>query len=79
MVPPAHSVLQLLFLHWSAVVFIARSKFDDTDRQMWVFCGLHGTHWYTEGAIPFAVKDLAHPSCNRSFLLVLVLLLGTQY
>ena len=39
---------------------IARSKFDDTDRQMGISAVFMGLIGITEGAIPFAVKDLAH-------------------
>ena len=39
---------------------IARNKFDDADRQMGVSAIFMGCIGITEGAIPFAVKDLAH-------------------
>ncbi len=39
---------------------IARSKFDDADRQMGISAIFMGLIGITEGAIPFAVKDLAH-------------------
>ena len=39
---------------------IARNKFDDADRQMGISAIFMGCIGITEGAIPFAVKDLAH-------------------
>ena len=39
---------------------IAHNKFDDADRQMGVSAIFMGCIGITEGAIPFAVKDLAH-------------------
>ncbi len=39
---------------------LARNKFDETDRQMGVSAIFMGCIGITEGAIPFAVKDLAH-------------------
>lgn len=39
---------------------IARNKFDDADRQMGVSAIFMGCIGITEGAIPFAVKDLVH-------------------
>ena len=39
---------------------IARNKFDDADRQMGVSAIFMGCIGITEGAIPFAVKDLIH-------------------
>lgn len=39
---------------------IARSKFDDADRQMGISAIFMGCIGITEGAIPFAVKDLLH-------------------
>lgn len=39
---------------------IAKNKFDDTDRQMGISALFMGCIGITEGAIPFAVKDLAH-------------------
>ena len=39
---------------------IARSKFDDADRQMGISAIFMGLIGITEGAIPLAVKDLAH-------------------
>lgn len=39
---------------------VARNKFDDADRQMGISAIFMGCIGITEGAIPFAVKDLAH-------------------
>ena len=39
---------------------IARNKFDDADRQMGISAIFMGCIGITEGAIPFAVKDLIH-------------------
>ena len=39
---------------------IAKNKFDDADRQMGISALFMGCIGITEGAIPFAVKDLAH-------------------
>ncbi|MDO4428475.1 MAG: fructose-specific PTS transporter subunit EIIC [Atopobiaceae bacterium] len=39
---------------------IARNKFDDADRQMGISAIFMGCIGITEGAIPFAVKDLVH-------------------
>lgn len=39
---------------------IARDKFDDADRQMGISAIFMGCIGITEGAIPFAVKDLGH-------------------
>ncbi len=39
---------------------IARNKYDDADRQMGISAIFMGCIGITEGAIPFAVKDLAH-------------------
>lgn len=40
--------------------FIAKNKFDDADRQMGISAIFMGCIGITEGAIPFAVKDLGH-------------------
>lgn len=39
---------------------VARNKFDDADRQMGISAIFMGCIGITEGAIPFAVKDLVH-------------------
>ncbi len=39
---------------------VARDKFDDTDRQMGISALFMGCIGITEGAIPFAAKDLVH-------------------
>ncbi len=39
---------------------VAKNKFDDADRQMGISAIFMGCIGITEGAIPFAVKDLAH-------------------
>ena len=39
---------------------VARNKFDDADRQMGISAIFMGCIGITEGAIPFAVKDLTH-------------------
>lgn len=39
---------------------IAKNKFDDADRQMGISALFMGCIGITEGAIPFAVKDLGH-------------------
>ena len=39
---------------------VAKNKFDDADRQMGISAIFMGCIGITEGAIPFAVKDLGH-------------------